>query len=147
MFQVLWKLWWQNQLLQIRMAKYQTRDSSWCPVVEKKAPGSQQIHRGPNLLDFSAHTRSMTMPTEYPQASQPGDRSPDPIDEEKEAPEHQQIFAKPPDNLTATQPYCSKKKARGIHENSEDPNIIIQEGAWPYLVKLLFWEQWGKSKI
>ena len=46
-------------------------------------------------------------------------------------------------------PSCTagKKKVRGIHENLTDPNTSIQEGAWQYLVKMLFWEQWGKSKI
>ena len=143
MFQVLWRLWWQNQLLWIRMAKHRPRDCSWCPVVEKKAPGSQQIHRSPNFLNFPAHTRSQ----QSPQASQSSDRRPDPIVEEKEAQGRQQIFTKPQTTWKPPSHAADEKKARGIHENSADPNTIIQEGAWPYLMKLLFWEQWGNSKI
>ena len=48
-----------------------------------------------------------------PQASQPSDRKPNPIVEEKEAPGRQQIFIEPPDNLKATQPYCRREESTG----------------------------------
>ena len=101
----------------------------------------------PNLLDFSAHTRSTRKPTESPQSSQSVYRRPDPVVEEKEAQGRQQIFTKPQTTWKPPSHAADEKKAWGIHENSADPNTIIQEGAWPYVVKLLFWEQWGKSKI
>ena len=132
MFQVFWSLRWQNQLLELCMAKHRTRYSSWCPVVEnKKALGSQQIYSKPetSFSDFSAHTWSIRKPTETPQALQSADRRLTPIVEENGAPGRQQIFTNPQDNLKATQPYCRQKESAGNPWELDRPKYKYPRGS------------------
>ena len=41
----------------------------------------------------------------------------------------------------------TRRKYEESMRNLAGPNTIMQGGAWPYLLKMLFWELWGKSNI